>query len=523
MKTSPMHREKIVLLFSFLTIGAIGVYSIFRVWTVAFTLHALADYSTFQRVVNTVFIIVFWISEMFLVFHSLGYFFTLLVSTFGYRRPYVEYALKDEAAVTILIAAHDEPIKILRKTIIACKYVDYYNYKVVLLDSCTTEESCSQTTELAKDMGIEHFHVPQPRHGAKAGAINEYLAHATTPYIIILDADYRPSRNFVKLLVPQMEDHPDVAFIQTPQFYGNLSNSLISRAAQLQQSIFYEFICEGKSVNGGMFMCGTNLIVRTEALRAVGGFDENSITEDFSTSLTLIKNGWEGRYYDYTTAFGDGPLNMQQFFSQQYRWARGTLGVFMHNLIPILSPFSSLRFRQRYEYFLSGTYYFIGIVWMLFILFPVFYIFFKVPAYFADPFLYVLSYGPYFVFSFALFIHSIVSRRYHFLDWLKSQSLVLITVPVYFRGSVDALLNRKADFTTTQKDVEIDTVDWMRILPQYSLILLVIASVLWGMMDLLLNGFEPSLAINVFWSAYHAFLLTYFLILLYAKGINRKS
>ena len=67
-----------------------------------------------------------------------------------------------------------------------------------------------------------------------------------------------------------------IGFVQTPQLYSNLNVSPIARGAALQQSIFYENVCESKGKSGAMFCCGTNFLMRTDVLKKVGKVSNES-------------------------------------------------------------------------------------------------------------------------------------------------------------------------------------------------------------------------------------------------------
>lgn len=53
----------------------------------------------------------------------------------------------------------------------------------------------------------------------------------------------------------------NVAFVQTPQTYGNMHN-IISRGAGYMQSMFYRFIQPGRTEFNAAFCVGTNVLFR---------------------------------------------------------------------------------------------------------------------------------------------------------------------------------------------------------------------------------------------------------------------
>lgn len=501
------------------TINASALYGLFRIGTVFVSFQA--DSNPFDRTIITL----FFLSEGFIIVNSIGYFINIISATTNYERPSPQLTDKRKKwpRVTVFIPMRNEMIDVVRKTFIACSYLDYPKLDIVVVDSSDEKAHQQAIKREAETYGLTYFMTPYPRHGAKAGALNEALQKFDTPYFVVFDADYHPSRDFIKRLVPQMEQDPKLAYIQTPQFYGNLVDSLVSRISQIQQSIFYEFIAEGKSSHDSMFMCGTNLIMRRKALESVGWWDEKSITEDFSTSIELIKKGWRSRYYNHTMAFGMGPINLATYLNQQYRWARGTFGAYFKNIGAIHNPFSPLSFFQRLEYSLSGIYFLVGLVWSFLIMMPVFYIFFRIPAYTSDPLLFTVAYMPYMILSFAFFGTTMHYRKFRIRDLLKAQSLTLITLPAYVKAFFHALFGYKATFITTKKSGSPYDIPWENVKIQLIMIGLNIIAVPIGLATYPSATNKTALLTNIAWATFHSIILLYFLGSLYAAQQKNRA
>ena len=485
-------------------LGSSLIYAFVRIATIVY--FASQDYQWYERFI----IVLFGIAELFVLMHSVGYILSIITSSNKYKRNRIKFKVSEWPHVSVLIPVRNEPEDVVYKTIVAAKYLDYSNFDVILVDGSDKKKNIKQMKEICKDTGTKYFEVPYPRHGAKAGSINEILPTLNSKYIVIFDADYRTSRDFLRILVPQMEEKPRLAFIQTPQFYGNLYTNLISRAAQMQQANFFEYICETKGLSSSIFMCGTNLIIRKSALESVEGFDETTITEDFATSIKMHLKGWKSSYYNYTCAFGDGPINIVEYFKQQYRWARGNMSTFGTNVWNMFR--GKLSKRQIWEYTLSGTYYYIGIAKLVLIITPLLYIFFKIPSYLTTTELYIYVYIPYFLLSIILFSQGLIVKRYKFLDWLKSESLTFFSLPVYFKAAIDSIMNRKSTFETTSKNAKSGYIPLKVIKWQLVLISLNMLALIWGTYQFLYEGKQLSILINLFWIALHTFLLSYILV-----------
>ena len=166
-----------------------------------------------------------------------------------------------------------------------------------------------------------------------------------------------PAKDFLYQTVPFFAER-NVAFVQTPQAYGNL-NSLMSRGAAYMQSVFYRFIQPGKNRFNAAFCVGTNVVFRRTAIEQIGGMYTGSKSEDVWTSLKLHEKGWRSVYISTVLAVGDTPETIEAYTKQQLRWATGGFEILLH-----ANPFSrkrKLTLDQRLQYFGTATFYLIGI------------------------------------------------------------------------------------------------------------------------------------------------------------------
>lgn len=482
------------------------------------------------------------LAEGFILLHSLGYFlnvFRVVNQNSGFIPSIEEPRLKSYPPVAIVVASYKEPLNVLEDTLICFYNLSYPNKHLYFLDDTrydlpwdTPENKLKyhqSIDDLCQSLEINLFRANW--HGAKAGMLNDFLQFLsgnhrvdfefhpyskTKPeevekYLIVFDADMNPLPDFVEYLVSIMEEKEKVAFIQTPQYYTNFAFNRVARASGLQQAVFYEFICEGKSQQKAMFCCGTNIIYRRAALNEVGGFDEESVTEDFATSLKFHKSGWESMYLNRVSAFGMGPEDLGAFFKQQFRWARGTIGVFRTLPKEFLLHFSKFSINQWWEYFLSSTHYFIGMVFLIMVLFPIVYLFFDVPSYLADPIVYACAFIPYITMSALMFIWTLKKRNYTLSNIFSVFVFNAVSFPVFIKAAISGLLGIKVSFGVTPKSGS--TILPLRFLmPQVCLGLLCVAAITWGVQRLYYER-EPfyGLLLNVFWTLYNFALISSFL------------
>jgi cellulose synthase (UDP-forming) len=509
--------------------------SVFAYLMVRTALFFIADYEWHEKSLALLLLL----AEAFILTHSIGYFLNLFhVITRSKDKPVLRPAgeLSSYPPVAIIVASYKEPISVVEDTITCFYNLTYPNKHLFFLDDTRydlpqddpekMQAYRKEVDDLCRRIGVNLFR--RKWHGAKAGMINDFLEfidgkekegfdfypladrkrEEKEKYVIVFDADMNPFPDFVEPLVAIMESNPRLAFVQTPQYYSNFEYNRVARASGLQQAIFYEYICEGKSAQDAMFCCGTNVIFRREALMDVGGFDESSVTEDFATSLKFHSRGWSSAYQNRVCAFGMGPEDLGGYFKQQFRWALGTVGLFRKIAVAFFRHPTSLPFAKWWEYFLSGTHYFIGWVFLIMAFCPILYLFLGVPTFFARPEIYLLFFTPYIVLSLSLFIGTFQQRGYRFSELLQGILLNAISFPVYMKASALGILGVRGSFGITPKG-QSSALSMSGIWPQLVTAILSFGAVIWGLLRLYYER-EPALAIlmNTFWCLYHFVILT---------------
>lgn len=533
-------RNKIILLF----LISLAFLSIFTYLIVRLSIFILQDYRWYERAFASLLLF----SESFILIQTFGYFlniFFVLRQSSKKQSSQPLDPLVNYPPVAIVVPSYKEPLEVLQDTLVCLYNLTYPNKHIYLLDDTRYElpwdtaenkEKYRQSIEdLCQWIGVNLFR--SEWHGAKAGKINDFLQFLegnsrsdfqffpfekkekkeAEKYIVIFDADMNPIPDFVEEPIRIMENNPKIAFVQTPQYYTNFETNRVARASGMQQAIFFEYICEGKGTSNSMFCCGTNVLLRREALMGVGGFDEESVTEDFATSLKLHLKGWESIYINRVSAFGMGPNDLGGFFKQQFRWARGNIGILKKMPRQMFKNFNKISLLTWWEYILSCTHYFTGWVFFFMVIFPVAYLFFDVPSYFASGSVYLFIYVPYLILSFLVFFLTLKERRYRSSDLILSTLIGMIAFPVYIKATFNALFNIQTPFVITPKTGS-TILSFRALLPQIMLNLLCFSAITWGLLRIIYEREQVSvLAISVFWTLYNFILMSFVLYFNHAE------
>ena len=338
--------------------------------------------------------------------------------------------------VDVLVPVYGEPIDVVEPTIAAAVSMHGARVHVALLD----DGDDPRMEALAARYRVTYIRRSTHR-GAKAGNLNNALRLLDAPFVVVFDCDHVPDRRFLEATLGHLLADPRVAFVQTPQYYANAANGGLPAAAWAQQALFFGAIARGKDRLGAMFCCGTNVVFRRSALQRVGGFPENSLTEDFELSIRLHALGWRSRYVAEVLAQGLGPEDMAAYVSQQHRWARGCLSA-----IPA-ALFARLPWRLRAQYVLSAMFFLSGWSVLVYMLLPVVRILTGAqPLADASADQFLLHFAPYFAAS-LLTVALAGAGLYTFAAF----ALTAASFWLHIHASIKVLLRRPGRFVVTPK------------------------------------------------------------------------
>ena len=251
----------------------------------------------------------------------------------------------DVPMVDIFICTYNEPLDLLRKTVIAALELEYNKSKVniYLCDDGNREE----IKKLSEDYGINYI-TREDNEGAKAGNINNAFKLTNGELVVILDADMIVKRNFLVKTIEYFK-HKDVAFVQVPQSYYNtdMYQYNLNKSLPNEQDFFMRDIQEARASINAVLHVGTNAVFRREAIDAVGGFPTFSITEDMALGMRLQANGYKSILVNEPLVLGLSATTLEESIKQRERWARGNVQVFKNDN-PILN--SGLKWNQKIAY-----------------------------------------------------------------------------------------------------------------------------------------------------------------------------
>ncbi|WAJ28799.1 UDP-forming cellulose synthase catalytic subunit [Antarcticirhabdus aurantiaca] len=295
--------------------------------------------------------------------------------------------------VDVFIPSYNEPPKLLANTIASALAMNYPadRFTVWLLDDGSTDQKRTsedaaaamvaearhaELKRLCEDMGARYLTRARNEH-AKAGNLNNGMLHSTGELIAVFDADHAPAHDFLAETVGYFEDDPRLFLVQTPHFFLNpdpLERNLRTfETMPSENEMFYGIIQRGLDKWNASFFCGSAALLRREALNETSGFSGISITEDCETAIELHSRGWNSLYVDKPLIAGLQPATFASFIGQRSRWAQGMMQILFLR-VPLLKRGLSLP--QRLCYMSSTLFWLFPFPRLMFLIAPLFYLFF---------------------------------------------------------------------------------------------------------------------------------------------------
>ena len=351
------------------------IISLLLVLTVRYVLWRSLFTLNFSTPLNGAWSLGLWLMEMLVITSSMLQWYLMLgITDRRSQADHYSQVEQTQPSVDILIPTYNEPDFILRRTVVGCQAIEYANKQVYLLDDTRRPE----IQLLAQELGC-HYVTRSDNRYAKAGNLNHAIAQTSGEFIAVFDADFIPTKNFLKRTIGFFQN-PQIALVQTPQTFYNFDpvarNLGLEGVIPPEEEVFYRLIQPIKDGAGSVVCAGTSFVVRRSTLEAVGGFVTSSLSEDYFTGIRLCASGAQVIYLNEKLSAGLAAESISDHIAQRVRWIRGTLQAFFIDSNPLTIP--GLRLRQRVGHLEGLLYWLISVPRLLFLLVPLVYSFFGI-------------------------------------------------------------------------------------------------------------------------------------------------
>jgi cellulose synthase (UDP-forming) len=409
--------------------------------------------------------------------------------------------------VDIMVTVVDEPLSLLRQTLVGCVSQEYPRdrFNVYVLD----DGHRSEAKQLAASLGCGYLRRPdRPRH-AKAGNLNHALRMTDSDLVAVFDVDHVPARTFLKDTVGFFDD-PQVAFVQTPHHFYNPDifqrNLRVGDHVRNEQALFFRALQAGRDTHNSAFFAGSGGLFRRAPLEEIGGFQTQTITEDIHTSMNLHAKGYKSCYLNRILSAGLMPETFEGYLKQRKRWAMGCIQVLLRD-----NPLTKrgLTLVQRIDYFGSIFYFFFGIPRLICLVAPLSSLLFSTPPLIADPTQLMLYFFSFYIAS-ALVMRPI-SRGSRNPFWSDIYEIAMCFALSFVALKALAVPRKDHPFEVTPKGQRVKknvSTELTQAWPHLITFGLLIGGLALGFQHLQQGTGDPGLSVSLFWGSVNLLLLT---------------
>ena len=411
------------------------------------------------------------------------YFFVLsILAIYGWHRYYlVHLYTKNRGKVPLpppplaMLPRVTIQLPIYNEMYVADRLIDAVceiDYPRDLLEIQVLDDSTDETTEIAelavrrhaaRGFDISYLHRVD-RRGYKAGALEAGLKVAKANFIAIFDADFVPSKDFLRQTLPHFTD-AKVGMVQARWGHINQDYSLLTKIQSILLDAHFVLEHGGRNRAGCFFnFNGTAGVWRREAIADAGGWQHDTLTEDLDLSYRAQLRGWRFVFLPHVVAPAEVPVEMNSFKSQQHRWAKGSIQTCMKLLPRILRSDQPLKVKVEAFFHLTANFNYLLMCALSILMFPAMYVRYNMgwtEMLLIDIPMFVLA-------TMSFFRFYMVSQRALHPDWKSRLKYLpfLMSIGIGLsvnntRAVLEALFRKESEFARTPKyGIERDSDEW---------------------------------------------------------------
>ncbi len=249
--------------------------------------------------------------------------------------------------ISVLVPAKNEEA-VIERAVRQLFKLDYPDYEVIVVDDASSDNMLCVLRRLQNE--FRQLHVLTLSNGHPAGksyVLNQGLELCQGEVIAVFDADAFIQPNFLRLMVAELEPL-DIAAVQAQKRISNAQHSLLTQWQDFEYA-FDTSLQSGRNGIGGVAeLRGNGLLVKMSALRSVGGWNNESITDDLDLTMRLLARGWRVKFNSRAVVWEEGITHASGLLRQRIRWAEGSIRRFLDYMFPLFRS-GVLTKRQRLD------------------------------------------------------------------------------------------------------------------------------------------------------------------------------
>lgn len=249
--------------------------------------------------------------------------------------------------VSILIPAHNEEF-VIKDTIANALAIEYEHFEVIVIDDRSSDNTAKVLEDLASEYENLRCHIrDKEAFPGKSAVLNEILPLTKGDVICVFDADARVKPNFLKKIIPYLAD-PEVGAVQARKIISNKEVNLLTRCQDNEYALDTYFQLGRDCIKGAVELRGNGQLVKKEALIAIDGWNNFTLTDDLDLSTRLHLKGWDIRLCPDVNIYEEGVLSFLPLLRQRRRWVEGSIRRYLDYFLDVIIS-KDISFRVRID------------------------------------------------------------------------------------------------------------------------------------------------------------------------------
>ena len=293
-----------------------------RVTLLSILCFLLAFLVIFQNYFNTTWAIIFLV--MFMALYMIYMYIAVKHQRRKLRKNPVVYNENLAPFISILIPCHNEAV-VIKETVENILNVDYENYEIIVIDDRSTDDTKDAVLELEKKYDkVKALIRDKNAYPGKSAVLNDAIKLAKGEAYLVFDADAKIKPNFIKTLLTKYEGD-DVGAIQARKVIINANQNFLT-ACQYNEYVMDTHLQVGRdAVKGAVELRGNGELIKKNALVDIGGWNNETITDDLDMSTRLHIKGWDIRFVQDAIVYEEGVVTFSALVRQRRRWVEGSI------------------------------------------------------------------------------------------------------------------------------------------------------------------------------------------------------
>ncbi|AOY95809.1 poly-beta-1,6 N-acetyl-D-glucosamine synthase [Cupriavidus sp. USMAA2-4] len=257
-------------------------------------------------------------------------------------------ALPDCPKVSVIVPCYNEADNV-REVMASLARLRYPNYNIIAVNDGSSDATGEILNELT-DQYPQLLVIHQSHNEGKAIGLTTAAMLTDAEYLLCIDGDSLLDRETIGWMLRHFLRDPDVAGVTgNPRI--RTRTSLLGRMQVGEFSSIVGLIKRTQEMYGRLLtVSGVICMFRKSALRSVGYWSPDMLTEDIDISWKLQVSGWRIHFEPHALSWILMPETFKGLFRQRLRWAKGGIQVLQKYAVPILRKRATMMWPIFLEY-----------------------------------------------------------------------------------------------------------------------------------------------------------------------------